>query len=130
MSDYRDRAAHRGSNWKNYDAKRNVLIVEIENDDGEEETFEIPARFDVCQTCGGFGKYVNPSIDAHGIGAEEWATEWDEEERERYMSGAYDIECASCEGRRVVPVPLEPEDPVAKRWLDWQEDLAACARED
>jgi hypothetical protein len=66
----------------------------------------IKVRFEVCPACKGRGKYVNPSIDAHGLGAEDFE---DEDFAEGYRRGDYDVRCVLCEGEKVVPVPLEPE---------------------
>lgn len=59
---------------------------------------------EVCPTCGGKGTHVNPSIDAHGITAEEWDRDWSHEDRENYMSGMYDVTCYECNGNNVVLV--------------------------
>lgn len=66
------------------------------------ETFELPAKFEICGTCQGRGSHVNPSIDAHGISREEF--DEDPDFRESYMSGMYDVSCYECHGGRVVPV--------------------------
>jgi len=66
-----------------------------------EESVRFPAKYEVCETCNGKGKHVNPSIDSHGITASEFAE--DPDFREEYMSGAYDVPCYECEGKRVVP---------------------------
>jgi hypothetical protein len=108
--DRRDYAALYDRFPGDYDAEREVFVIEFDPpddapEDAEPEVVEVPIRFEVCETCDGRGKHVNPSIDAHGIGAEEWEQEWDEEERESYFRGGYDIRCNECSGRRVVPVP-------------------------
>lgn len=85
----------------------------------DEGRLRVPFRWGVCGTCNGEGKHVNPSIDAHGITAEEWERDWDPEEREGYMRGDYDVECAECHGRTTVPVPdLDALSPVARRLVD------------
>jgi hypothetical protein len=53
---------------------------------------------------------VNPSIDAHGIGAEEM-DELGDDFREDYLSGVYDVRCAECGGERVVPACRECDEP-------------------
>lgn len=58
-------------------------------------------KFAVCPTCEGAGKHVNPSIDAHGIGADEFNE--DPDFADAYFSGAYDVACVECKGLRVVP---------------------------
>lgn len=86
-----------------FDEKAMTLSIVVENDEGEEETLTVKAAFDVCSLCRGKGTHVNPSIDAHGITCEEFDD--DPDFREEYMSGAYDVHCYECGGKRVVPVP-------------------------
>ena len=107
--DYRDIAAHTGKWYKSLDERRMVATVELswEDDEGnyhEDEEVEVRVVFDICPTCLGIGHYVNPSIDSHGICADEWTDEWDEDEKDRYFSGGFDITCVECDGNRVVPV--------------------------
>lgn len=90
--------------FERFDARSMKLVVEVEAEDGGTEEREFPAKYEVCSTCDGKGSHVNPSIDSHGIGAEEWDRDWDDESREGYFSGAYDVRCAECDGARVVPV--------------------------
>lgn len=70
-------------------------------DDEGSEIHVFPARYEVCRTCDGKGKHVNPSIDAHGISRDEFDD--DPGFEEDYFSGVYDVECYECHGRRVVP---------------------------
>jgi hypothetical protein len=128
--DHRDVAAATHKWWKDgsINEKRMTLTVEIDDGDTAEE-FVIPFRWEVCRTCDGKGKYVNPNIDRQGISPEEFAE--DPEFFEDYRSGMYDIPCALCEGRRVVPVPDEngvAEEVLAKvrEHINW---LAQEARE-
>lgn len=72
--------------WR-LDEHRMVLVC-LEGDEAE---FEVPAVYQVCETCDGKGSHVNPSIDAHGITAEEWSEEWDDESRQGYLAGDYDV---------------------------------------
>jgi hypothetical protein len=64
----------------------------------------IAIRFEVCPACEGKGKYVNPSIDAHGLTAEDF-DEGGGDFREMYWNGQLDVRCVLCEGNNVVPVP-------------------------
>jgi hypothetical protein len=64
-----------------------------------EDEITVPAKYGVCETCDGKGKHVNPSIDAHGLSAEDF--DEDPGFREDYFSGVYDQECNECYGRRV-----------------------------
>ena len=67
----------------------------------------VSAEYDVCPDCDGKGKYVNPSIDSHGLSSEDFAE--DPDFQEDYFSGRYDITCRSCGGRNVILVPTTPK---------------------
>lgn len=60
----------------------------------------IRLKWDVCSTCNGRGKHVNPSIDAHGISSDEFDD--DPDFREEYLKGVYDVTCYECGGRTTV----------------------------
>lgn len=76
-----------------------------ENDDGEEIEGVLPAKFEVCGRCRGNGTHCNPSIDGHGITSDEWnGPDWDDDSRETYLRGGYDVTCESCGGLRVETV--------------------------
>jgi len=99
-----------------------TIEFEYENEDGDTEVVELPAYYEVCPRCEGKGKHVNPSIDEHGITEEEWEHDWDEESREAYLSGRYDVTCHECGGKRVVKVVDEDwikrsGSAEQKRWL-------------
>jgi len=100
-NDHRVRALDRDEDWVSFDAKAMTLTYRMEDDDGLEEEIVLPARFEVCPTCSGKGAHVNPSIDAHGISREEF--DEDPDFRDDYLSGAYDVACYGCGGKRVVP---------------------------
>lgn len=67
----------------------------------------VHCHFVVCPTCRGRGSHVNPSIDSHGISSQEFYD--DPEFAEDYFAGTYDVSCAECRGRRVVPRPDDNE---------------------
>lgn len=50
----------------------------------------------ICPVCQGEGKTVNPSIDAHGLTAEDFQE--DPDFSEQYLAGSFDIRCRSCSG--------------------------------
>lgn len=76
--------------------------IEFVNDEGEEVS--LPAIYEVCLRCGGTGKHDHPAF-SNGITMDEWyGPDWDDESREMYMSGAYDVTCTECDGKRVVLV--------------------------
>jgi len=110
----------------------NIKIpIQVYLEDGDEEaTVDAPGRFEVCGRCNGHGTHVNPNIDGHGITMEEWwGPDWDDESREMYMSGGYDVACHECGGTRVVPIidwqAFERQNPeAAKAYEDQQEQLA------
>lgn len=73
----------------------------IMDEEGNEHV--IPSRFEVCGQCRGHGSHDHPAF-SNGITSSEWS-EMDEDSRENYMSGAYDVTCTCCGGERVVLVP-------------------------
>jgi hypothetical protein len=110
----RDRAAVRGE----FDEERMTLTVEIYDED-ESTKLTVPARFEVCPTCGGRGKHVNPGIDDCGLTSEDF--DEDPGFYEEYRRGAYDVACYECSGKRVVPVVDEYNcDPEALKLYEDQ----------
>lgn len=120
--DHRDVAANTRNWYKSFDETAMTVEVEVACDDEVFEELEeslskeayklidqetgcvtIRVKFGVCPTCNGKGTHVNPSIDSHGITADEWDRDWSYEDREAYMSGGYDVSCYECHGKRVVP---------------------------
>lgn len=63
-----------------------------------EMSVQIPAKWEICDVCDGNGTHVNRNIDGNGITTDEWnGPDWDDESREMYMSGGYDVACeANC----------------------------------
>ena len=100
--DHRDRAREYGHDYDSFDAEKMTLVYLVENDDGEEYEAVLPAKFEVCPTCEGRGKHVNPGIDAHGLTQDDFND--DPEFAESYFSGRYDVVCYECKGNNVVPV--------------------------
>lgn len=101
------RAEVRAANLAHEEARRAYSAAQDAAYRTEMVEYRLPCRMEVCGACGGRGSYVNPAIDAHGIGADEWA-DWDEDDRQGYLDGRYDVACEECRGQRVVPVPEEP----------------------
>lgn len=132
--DYRDLAAMIPSPWKIFDEKSMTLKIEYCDEEDYEVEAELPAKFEVCDTCNGRGKYVNPSIDSHGITASEWE-DWDPDEKEGYFRGHYDIPCDACRGTRVIPVIdennfTEEQREIAKQYYEQLKNQAMWAREE
>lgn len=102
-------------------------------DDGEEKNPPLPhilhLKWEVCGTCNGQGKHVNPSIDCHGISQEEFDD--DPQFEEEYFSGTYDVECSECHGRTT---SLAIDESKTKREAlkaaqDWWDEEDAYHRE-
>jgi len=96
----------------------------------EEGCVDLPIEFEVCTLCRGKGKHVNPSIDAHGISAEEWDRDWSYEDQEMYMSGGYDVVCYECGGENVVPELIRDEARVSKEVLEFIKIIDDDARDE
>ncbi len=75
----------------------------IYHDNDSEEEISVPTHWEVCPVCNGQGTHVNPSIDAHGITADEFHEDPDFEGD--YFSGVYDQTCNECHGRTTVRAP-------------------------
>lgn len=103
--DARDYARENKKWYKSFSEDKMIALVSLlyEDDNGEEieEDVEFPIKFEVCHLCDGKGKHVNPAIDSHGISA--WEFEDDPDFADSYMSGAYDVSCYECKGKRVTP---------------------------
>lgn len=122
---YEDRRVRAQNRWyTEFDEKKMVATVTLYNEEDHSESDEdIPVLFEVCPTCNGKGKHVNPSIDCNGLTAEDFAE--DPDFAESYISGMYDVPCYGCDGRRVVPVVDEertPRDLLAKLHQKWQDE--------
>ena len=86
------------------DHKRKIIILEECEVEGQEELvdLELPAKYEVCSRCDGQGKHDHPAF-SNGISSDEWnGPDWDDDSREGYMSGRYDVTCEECKGRNVV----------------------------
>lgn len=72
--------------------------------EGDEVEVGVPGMWEICSNCRGNGTHVHRAIDGNGITGSEWA-EWDQDERETYLSGGYDVACdeGCIAGKVVVP---------------------------
>ena len=64
---------------------------------------ELPHRWIICDACRGEGRRDHPAF-SNGITSSEWE-EWDQDDRENYMRGAYDVGCNDCGGSGKIAVP-------------------------
>lgn len=78
------------------------------NFDNGEQLFNVKIEWGVCPLCRGRGRHVNPSVDAHGLSAEDFYE--DPDFAKSYLEGDYDIICNLCNGRTTVPIPVGKED--------------------
>lgn len=106
--------------YSSFDAKRMVIVLEGGGEGNED--IEIPAKYEVCETCEGKGSHVNPSIDSNGITASEM-DELGPDFMEDYVSGVYDVRCNECGGERLVPVVDEERagevlTKIANEWIE------------
>jgi hypothetical protein len=103
--DSRDFARKMGDWYSSIDNNSLTATVKrtvYDSDDNEvEETFTVPFKFVVCDLCNGRGTHVNPSIDSNGLTSEDF--DQDDDFRESYFSGAYDVLCCKCHGNKVAP---------------------------
>lgn len=94
---------------------KNATTIELTfwDSEGEEVCVEVPFKWEICTDCYGEGTCDNPAF-SNGISGEEWANEWGQDEREAYLSGAYDVRCDVCEGTGKVKAPdlsaLSPDE--------------------
>lgn len=99
--------------------------------------YKFPAYWEVCSLCDGRGAIVNPSIDGDGIStsSELWH---DDEFRDNYRSGVYDITCPICNGRTTVLVPdterlddtIEVAEAINEWWSEVEEKIDRVYRND
>jgi hypothetical protein len=123
--DRRDTGRKLYNGWLETFNEKSMTGIPVWSESEDAEPVEIPLRFEVCPVCDGKGKHVNPSIDSHGISADEFAE--DPDFARAYFRGRYDVPCNGCGGRRVVPMPLLEEDQ--KRLQRWQDAEIAFYRE-
>lgn len=60
----------------------------------------------ICERCNGYGHHDHPAF-RNGITSDEWhGPDWDDDSREAYLRGDYDVPCeAGCENGKVkVPI--------------------------
>jgi hypothetical protein len=104
--DHRVRARERGAWFDSFDPNTMIATVKLaRNEDCIELPHEIECLYVVCPTCRGKGTHVNPSVDAGGLSPRDFAD--DDEFRDDYFAGIYDVPCYECKGERVIPEPVK-----------------------
>jgi hypothetical protein len=110
------------------DLDRGKIIWTDEDEDGFEQTHELPATRVICSNCDGKGHHVNRAIDGHGISPEEFHR--DPEFMEDYFNGVFDVQCDECRGAKIVlEVNRNTCDPeLLKKWdAAWKDAAEARA---
>lgn len=116
----------RNAEWyanRDVNEEKMVILIALTDDEGDEIEHELPARYEVCPTCEGKGKHVNPGVDASGYFPGE--SDYDED----YTRGVYDVTCSTCHGKRVVLEVDEARCPrdLLTAWREHCSDLASEA---
>ena len=86
-------------------SEKTLKITLFDDSEQGETEHHLPAKFEVCARCEGYGTHLNPSIGQHAYTSEEFEESFpDGEQREAYFSrgGMYDVRCEVCRGDRVV----------------------------
>lgn len=132
MNYYRDRFAHAKKQLATKPRFNGTITLELmyvpsENRSGYdyEENVSLPAKRVVCPYCDGEGRYANPSVECDGGGftASEWEAE-DDDFKEEYLNGAWDIPCEECHGARVVErVDYDALSPEQKKAYEFHRKL-------
>lgn len=115
-----------------FDSESMRLYVTLYDDDEQEYEADFPAKYEVCSTCDGQGKHVNPSIDCGGLTARDF--DEDPDFYDDYTQGVFDVICYECKGKRVSPVVdedclTEEQKKNLKIFDELEEDRAAFAAE-
>ena len=74
----------------------------------------MPSDTVVCPRCRGRGSHINPAIDGDGFTGEEWAM-MDEDFKESYWNGNFDVICSVCNGLRVT-AKIATDQLNAEQW--------------
>jgi hypothetical protein len=83
---------------------KNEMTIEIHAGD-ELQEISVSTKWEICAHCEGNGRQENPAF-SNGISGEMWEHEWDEDEREAYLRGAYDVACRECNASGKVRAPV------------------------
>jgi hypothetical protein len=86
-----------------------IKNVKMYNDnEGTSYVVAFPAKFEVCDRCGGHGHHMDPRFDNDGQGytSSEWQEECDADPEfsDNYFGGRFDCVCEVCKGKNVVLV--------------------------
>jgi hypothetical protein len=98
-----------------------IVFITLDDETREVE-HRLPARYVVCSQCEGRGTHDHPAF-SNGITSDEWhGPDWDDESRESYLRGDYDVPCTTCDGKRVV-LEADEERFTPEQRKVWEEHL-------
>lgn len=109
-----------------------LTFTHFYNEAADEVEISLPARYEVCSRCNGRGSH-DPESWSDGFTESEFSETFPEEEdRDAYFSGAYDVQCTVCNGKRVeLVVDREAAERDCPELLKiWDENAKEEARED
>ncbi len=72
-----------------------LYLVDAE---GDYHRLDLPTKWAICPECDGDGHCLPHGMRGYGYTQEEWDRDWDHEDRQRYFSGGYDVQCDVCHG--------------------------------
>lgn len=113
--------ARRDTWYESFNEESMTVDVRYEDDNDKEIVVVLPVLYEVCYTCDGKGKHVDPSIDSGGICYDDMEPDFEEE----YVTGRYDVTCYGCKGKRVLPVVIDRKllndtQRECMDYLDWK----------
>lgn len=96
-----------------------------ENDEGDEEVVEVPAKYEVCWDCRGEGKTLNENLRG-AFTHEEFHDCFDDDESvEEYRKGGngiYGVTCKTCHGRTTILAP-DTDTELGKEYAKYDEEV-------
>lgn len=76
----------------------------LDDETGEPILTRHQLQWIICDKCRGEGKHDHPAF-SNGITSDEW-NDWNEDEREDYLEGRYDVPCDDCGGKGRQQIPI------------------------
>jgi DnaJ-class molecular chaperone len=101
------------------------MTITTLNEDGDDFTFDLPCKKEVCPRCGGTGSH-DPEAFSNGFTQSEFNEVFeDAESREDYFRGVYDVSCEECNGNNVIDAPNREEFDLKDlaNYTLWQDQL-------
>lgn len=111
---------------------RKIITVYNEETDEYDKEVNLPGKWEICWRCRGEGVHDHEAFSNGFTGNEEW---FDEDCREAYYNGQFEVPCDECGGSgKIVVVDEaacnEEQLKILKKWQDDMAFEAQRARED